>query len=203
MTSALVAEHAEAVAEAERDEELAVGLVVELVALPLAEGRRVAAQVDGDVPDPRRAAQRTSFAWPGAVWKWMPRRVPLPERRVVVLDEVGRRCRARASASARKVSTRKPRSSPWTSGSIRTSPSSSVSMRRAPSQPSALAVLALVVLAVLARADRLPPLLVVAVPVDGALDALVEADGGAPSRALRASPSRASSGGRGRGGRST
>ena len=38
--------------EADRDEELAVALVVELVALPLPVGRRVAAQVDRDVPDP-------------------------------------------------------------------------------------------------------------------------------------------------------
>ena len=46
-----LAEHGEAVAKADRDEELAVELVVEHVALPLAVGRRVAAQVDGDVED--------------------------------------------------------------------------------------------------------------------------------------------------------
>ena len=57
-----LAEHAEAVREADRDVELAVVLVVELVALPLAVGGRVAPQIDRDVPDPPRATQRTSFA---------------------------------------------------------------------------------------------------------------------------------------------
>src|SRR5436190_4451400 len=47
----LVGEHTETVAEAIRDEELAVGDVVELVALPAAVGRRIGAQVDGDVED--------------------------------------------------------------------------------------------------------------------------------------------------------
>ena len=45
-----------------------------------------------------------------------------------------------------------------------------------------LAVLALVVLAVLAGADRPPPLLVVAVPVDGPLDALARSGPRPPSR---------------------
>ena len=58
-----VAEHGEAVAEADRDEELAVGLVVEDVALPLAVGGGVAAQVDGDVED--LAARRSGPASPG------------------------------------------------------------------------------------------------------------------------------------------
>src|SRR5262249_54664845 len=44
-----------------------------------------------------------------------------------------------------------------------------------------LAVLALVVLAVLARADRLPPPLAVAIPVHGPLDALGEIRGGLPA----------------------
>ena len=48
-------------------------------------------------------------------------------------------------------------------------------------QPQRAAVLALVVLAVLARADRLPPPLVVAVPGDRALEALVEAHLRAPA----------------------
>ena len=73
-------------AEADRNEELAVALVVELVALPLPVGRRVAAEVDGDVPD-RAAQQRTSFAWPGVVWKCRPRRIPARRARVVLLDE--------------------------------------------------------------------------------------------------------------------
>ena len=81
-------------------------------------------------------------------------------------------------------------------------PSSSVSSRvghqtRAECGP----VLALVVLAVLAGADRLPPPLVVAIPVDGALDALVEADRRLPAERLGLARTRASSGGRGRGGR--
>src|SRR5262245_35648620 len=50
-----VAERGEAVAEAGRDEELAVAGVVEFVSLPLAVGGRTAAQVDGDVED--RAAR--------------------------------------------------------------------------------------------------------------------------------------------------
>ena len=46
-----VGEDGEAVAEADRDEELAVLGVVEQVRLPLAVGRRAAPQVDGDVED--------------------------------------------------------------------------------------------------------------------------------------------------------
>ena len=50
-------------AEADRDEELAVGLVVEDVALPLAVGGRAAAQVDGDVEDrAARAADQLRLA---------------------------------------------------------------------------------------------------------------------------------------------
>ena len=48
------------------------------------------------------------------------------------------------------------------------------------------AVLALVVLAVLAGADRPPPVLVVPVPGDGPLDPLVEADRGPPAEPLGA-----------------
>ena len=66
--------------------------------------------------------------------------------------------------SALKVSSRKPRSSPRTRGSIATSPSIFVSSRLGTHDRRASPVLALVVLAVLAGADRPPPLLVVAVP---------------------------------------
>ena len=51
----------------------------------------------------------------------------------------------------------------------------------------ARAVLALVVLAVLARADRPPPPLVVAIPLDGALDPVVEADRRLPAERLEPS----------------
>ncbi len=54
-------EGAEPVGEPDRDEELAVADVVELVTLPLAERRGVASQVDSDVPDPAAQAA-TSFA---------------------------------------------------------------------------------------------------------------------------------------------
>lgn len=47
-------------------------------------------------------------------------------------------------------------------------------------------VLLLVVVLVLAGADRAPPGLSLAIPVDGALDALFEADGGLPAEALGA-----------------
>src|SRR4051794_10322140 len=49
-----------------------------------------------------------------------------------------------------------------------------------------LAVLPLVVLLVVTRADRPPPVLVLAVPVNGPLDALVEADGRLPAQRLEA-----------------
>src|SRR6201996_2109081 len=75
---------------------------------------------------------------------------------------------------------KKPRSSPCTTGSTRISPSSRVSPALAivarPALAERFAVLAFVVLAVLAGADRPPPVLVLAVPVDGARDPLVEVD---------------------------
>src|SRR4051812_17183117 len=90
--------------------------------------------------------------------------------------------------SSRKVSSRNPRSSPWTSGSMRTSPSRLVSSRRGitgTSRKAPLAqgppVLALVVLAVLAGADRPPPPLVLAIPLDGPAQALLEEDLGLPA----------------------
>ena len=73
--------------EADRDEELAVGVVVELVALPLAVGRRVAAQVDGDVPDPAaRAAHQLRLA--GLGLEVEAAEGPLARAGVVVLDEL-------------------------------------------------------------------------------------------------------------------
>ncbi len=58
-----LAEHLKAVPEANRDPELAVGLVVEHVPLPLPVGWRAAPQVDGDVED--RAAHAAQQACPG------------------------------------------------------------------------------------------------------------------------------------------
>src|SRR4051794_41489288 len=74
-------------------------------------------------------------------------------------------------------------------------------------EPPALAqrapVVALVVLAVLARADRLPPPGVVAVPGDGLLQALLEADLRRPAQraGLLGAQRVAAGGGRGGGGR--
>src|SRR5581483_8335036 len=84
------------------------------------------------------------------------------------------------------VSTRKPRSSPCASGSISTSPAIEVSRRRAIASGERPPVLAPVVLAVLAGADRAPPVLVLAVPGDGALDPLAEAHLRAPAQLQQA-----------------
>ena len=76
----------------------------------------------------RPRATRTSLPCPGCVWKWMPRSVPWREREwLSCTNSVGMPC-SRAT-SARKVSTKKPRSSPCTVGASRTSPSSRVSSR--------------------------------------------------------------------------
>src|SRR3954453_13936606 len=73
-------------------------------------------------------ATRTSFPCPGCVWKWIPRSVPWREREwLSCTKSVGMPCRR--AVSARKVSTKKPRSSPWTVGARWTSPSSRVSSR--------------------------------------------------------------------------
>ena len=102
--------------------------VVELDALPLAERRRAAAQVDDDVEHPPARARAPACPGPGCVWKWMPRSVPWREREwLSCTKSVG--MPYRRAASARKVSTKKPRSSPWTVGASRTSPSSRVSSR--------------------------------------------------------------------------
>ena len=108
-----LAEDAEAVGEADRDEELAVALVVELVALPLPVGRRAAAQVDGDVADPRRAG--SAPASPARARSGSAGRAGCPalEREWLSWTNSPSTPSSR-QASALKVSTRKPRSSPWT-----------------------------------------------------------------------------------------
>ena len=111
------------------------------------------------------------------------------------------------SIPARGPVTRPGRSRPGTPGSRRGPPAraaptpSSLVCKALRHQLEGLAVLAQVVVAVLARAQRPPPLLVVAIPVDGPLDALLEGDRRLPAEADRASRRRASSGDRGRGGR--
>jgi predicted nucleotidyltransferase component of viral defense system len=80
-------EHGEAVAEPDRDEELAVLLVVEDVRLPLAVGGRAPAQVDGDVEDrAARAADQLRLARLGL--EVNPTQGPLGGAGVVVLDEL-------------------------------------------------------------------------------------------------------------------
>jgi hypothetical protein len=89
-----LAEHGETVAEADRDEELAMLLVVEDVPLPLAVGRRVAAQVDGNVEDlAARAANQLRLARLGLEVE-AAQGAP-GGARVVVLDELRPRARPR------------------------------------------------------------------------------------------------------------
>src|SRR3954447_20384937 len=73
-------------------------------------------------------AQRTSLPWPGCVWKWIPRTVPRRERDWLSWTKSDGTPWA-DQASARQVSMKKPRSSPYTEGARRTSPSSLVSSR--------------------------------------------------------------------------
>src|SRR3954453_16982123 len=73
-------------------------------------------------------ATRTSLPWPGCVWKWIPRRVPLREREWLSWTNVVGMPDDSAT-SARKVSMKKPRSSPCTAGASRTKPSKRVSSR--------------------------------------------------------------------------
>ena len=73
--------------EADRDEQLAVADVVELVALPLAVGRRVAPQVDRDVPDPPADAA-DQLRLPGRGLEVQAAEDPPARARVVVLDEL-------------------------------------------------------------------------------------------------------------------
>src|SRR3954470_23001144 len=76
----------------------------------------------------RPRATRTSLPCPGCVWKWMPRSVPWREREWLSCTKSAGIPWA-AATSARKVSTKKPRSSPCTVGARRTGPSSRVSSR--------------------------------------------------------------------------
>ena len=194
-----VAEHGEAVGEADRDEELAVALVVELVSLPLAVGGRAAAQVDGDVEDPpARAAHQLRLARLGLEVQAAQR--PLRGARVVLLDELDLDPELGPAVAPEGLDHEAAR----VAVDVGLEQDDAVELRLQPPrhQPQRFAVLLLVVLAVLAGADRLPPLLVLAVPVDGPLEALGEVDLRLPAQlAASASPRRASSGGRGRGGR--
>ena len=81
-------------AEADRDVELVAVLVVELDALPLAERRRAAAQVDDDV---EHAAARDAheLALAGVRLEVQPAQRAAARARVVVLDELGRHARRR------------------------------------------------------------------------------------------------------------
>src|ERR671910_745173 len=125
----------------------------------------------------------------------MPRRTPASERLWFCCTSSTPRPSASTQVSL-NVSTKNPRSSPWTSGSIRTRSSISVGSLRTPigspalglggARRDALAVLALVVLAVLAGTDRPPPARVVAVTGHGPPDALGEADSGGPTQPLQA-----------------
>src|SRR3954466_5258750 len=74
-------------------------------------------------------ATRTSLAWPGCVWKWIPRSVPRREREWLSWTKSSGIPCAEAT-SARNVSTKNPRVSPCTAGSRRTSPSNRVSSLR-------------------------------------------------------------------------
>src|SRR4051812_42849689 len=74
-------------AEADRDEELAVPDVVEQVRLPLPVGGRAAAQVDGDVED-LAAGAADELRLPRLGLEVDPAQRSLAGARVVVLDEV-------------------------------------------------------------------------------------------------------------------
>ena len=169
MTSATSLSDAETVREADRHEQLAVVLVAQLERLVLAVGGGVAAQVDRHVVD--RAARRAhQLRLAGLELEVEGADRASLRARVVVLDELDVDARAPRTRCARNVSRKKPRESGNTAGSTRTSPSmpgvDAPEAHQSALRPQLLAVLALVVLAVLVRADRLPPPGVVAVPVD-------------------------------------
>jgi hypothetical protein len=75
------------VAEADRDEQLAVPDVVEAVGLPLAVGGRAAAQIDRDVED-LAAGAADQLRLPPLGLEVDPSQRPLRAARVVVLDEL-------------------------------------------------------------------------------------------------------------------
>src|SRR5918992_5170633 len=77
----------------------------------------------------RPRATRTSLPCPGDVWKWTPRSVPRREREwLSCTKSAGTPCAAHASA--RQVSMKNPRASPWTAGASSTGPSIRVGRRR-------------------------------------------------------------------------
>ena len=115
--------------EPDRDLQQCAPLVVEHDALPLAERRRAAPQVDDDVEHAARA--RRARACPGRDGSGSGFRAACRCRErewLSCTNSVGMPCAAHVSA--RNVSTKKPRSSPCTAGARRTRPSSRVSRRR-------------------------------------------------------------------------
>src|SRR5436190_18385269 len=104
----LLAEHAEPVGEADRDEELVSVLVVEAVGLPLAEGGRATAQVDRDVEDcAPRAAQELGLARMGLEMHAAQRAAP--GARVVVLHELHVDAHLRPGVRAKRLQEEAPR----------------------------------------------------------------------------------------------
>ena len=109
-----LAEHAEAVREADGDPQLVMGLVVEHGALPLAEGGRAAAQVDDDVEDLARG--RSARACPARGGSGSASRAgcrgasasgcPARSRSDAVLAPTLRRGRSRRRSRARRLDTR-------------------------------------------------------------------------------------------------
>src|SRR5581483_7896374 len=83
-------------------------------------------------------------------------------------------CRCRARATARRGRSRPGSRARRRAPPARSGPGPRASSRGAPPSAERAPVLALVVLAVLARADRPPPPLVLAVPLDGPAQALLE-----------------------------
>ena len=124
-----VADDHEAVGEADRAGRLAVG--------PRRRARTASQRPK--VGEPRRMstatsriaprAQRTSLAWPRADREVHAAQDPPRRARVVVLHPLLDGCRALGEASARKVSTKKPRASRWTAGSMTTMPERRVAER--------------------------------------------------------------------------
>src|SRR5690606_26132818 len=92
--------------------------------------------------------------------------------------------RSRAPASAPSGSSRSGTRGSRRGRSARSRRARRARSRRRRSRPELRPVLALVVLAVLARPDRFPPVAVVAVPGDRSLDPLVEVDASPPPEAL-------------------
>ena len=116
-----VADDHEAVREADRQVDRAQADVVEAHRVPAPVGRRAAADVDRHVQD--RARGRSGRAWPARRRreKCMPRTTPRVEREWLSCTQAST-MPASASRSARKVSTKNPLPSRWTSGSMTAMP---------------------------------------------------------------------------------